>query len=194
MRKISLLFFLLPFLLSAQKLEYKLLIHGDEVGNLIAEHLHTESHDIYEVHSQGSVKILFTISSRYYSFSKLRNNELLYSKSILYKNEHLSDTVVVKKIKSKYYSETGMKTHKTQIIGNITYVANMLYFKEPVGVKKVFSEKKGYFVDLVAKPDHKYLLIDSKMNTENTYIYKNGKLVKAILDGGIVNFELELKP
>ncbi len=195
MRSLFFTFFILYAYLSlGQKQEYKLLVYGEDVGVLIAEHKQlNDNTDLYSVKSSGKVKIVFSISSKYYSYSKYKDNLLILSKSVLYKNHNLVDTVYVKKINDKYYKESSLKSNTSQILGNIKYSANMLYFIEPEGVKKVFSEKKGYFVDVEKVKPNEYILIDHKMNTKNKYFYKNGKLYKAELDGGIINFDLILK-
>jgi len=143
MQIIYIILLIIPTIAFSQKYSYKLLVYGEEVGILTAEKTKkNDNQTLYKVNSSGKVKMIFTISSKYSSLSKMKNNELIYSKSILYKNNNLIDTVVVKKINEKYYSETALKKHPTQIIGKITYVANMLYFTEPKGIKNRFPRRK----------------------------------------------------
>ena len=72
---------------------------------------------------------------------------------------------------------------------SIQYATILLYFKEPTDVQNCYSEQDGTMNTIVSLKNHSYKKINSK-GKENTYYYKNGILHKAIIDGGVINFEL----
>ena len=68
----------------------------------------------------------------------------------------------------------------------------MLYFEEPKGVDKTFSEQTGNFNVLRKINEGVYLKTNDK-GRENTYHYVNGKLSFIEVDGGIIGFEIRAR-
>ncbi|WP_286814338.1 MULTISPECIES: DUF6134 family protein [unclassified Maribacter] len=75
---------------------------------------------------------------------------------------------------------------------SIDYATILLYFKEPIGVDRCYSEQDGSFNTIISLGNHMYKKLNSK-GKENVYYYKDGALKKAIIDGGLVDFEITAK-
>jgi len=63
----------------------------------------------------------------------------------------------------------------------ITYCVVDLYFKEPLGITKVFSNMYAQMVELKRMDDGQYQLITPD-NNNSLYSYKNGKLINIEVD------------
>lgn len=75
------------------------------------------------------------------------------------------------------------------MIGPIDYTTILLYFKEPVNIDRCYSEQDGSLNSIIRLGDHSYKKINAK-GKENTYHYQNGVLTNAVIDGGIVRFNI----
>ncbi|WP_394357293.1 DUF6134 family protein [Dokdonia donghaensis] len=71
----------------------------------------------------------------------------------------------------------------------INYTTIQLYFEEPIGLTSCYSEQDGSINKLVALGNHSYKKVNAK-GLENLYFYKDGRLIKASIDGGVIQFEL----
>ena len=67
-----------------------------------------------------------------------------------------------------------------------------MYFEEPVTITRCYSEQEGDFNIITSLGNHKYKKVNSR-GKESFFFYKNGSLEKAVIDGGIVSFEMILK-
>lgn len=182
-------------LLSSQKtsstvLSFDILHKNKVVGNLVATK--TINEDVVNYHSftQIETKILTTIDIKY-------NYNVFFKKEQLYK----SDVNIL--LNGKAFAETNTlyangeyqvtkNKKQSKFKGLITYSTVLLYFKEPVKVKECYSEQDGSINDLVSLGNHKYKKVNAKGN-ENMYTYKNGVLYEATIDGGLINFVIQLK-
>lgn len=157
----------------------------------------------------GNLTATKTISDatiRYKSITAIKTRiikeiEVDYKYDVLYENERLKKSSVVIDVNDKPYAD--IITHKEQntyqiiknskkektVEGDIDYATILLYFKEPIGVDRCFSEQDGSFNSIVSLGNHVYKKINAK-NHENVYYYTDGFLQKAEINGGLIKFEL----
>jgi hypothetical protein len=67
-----------------------------------------------------------------------------------------------------------------------------LLFDEPLNIDEVFAKEHGDF-EMLTKTEVRVYKKTAKSGRENRYIYKEGKLQKAIIDGGAISFSIQLK-
>ncbi|MDO6603693.1 DUF6134 family protein [Arenibacter palladensis] len=117
-------------------------------------------------------------------------NDMLLKKTnvqITVNNKPHSETITL--WKDGYYQITENSNEENTIIEPIAYTTILLYFQEPVDIDRCYSEQDGSINHIVPLGNHTYKKINSQ-GKENTYYYNNGILKKAVIDGGIVNFEM----
>ena len=146
----------------------------------------------------------------YYHSSTIINTRIIKDISVNHKYEvtfvnkilERADADITVNNKPHTKTVTQWKNNKYQIIKNdknlsvlkdsIEYATIMLYFKEPINVDRCYSEQDGSFNTIISLGNHTYKKINSK-GKENVYYYKDGTLKKAIIDGGLINFEIMAK-
>lgn len=74
----------------------------------------------------------------------------------------------------------------------INYSTILMYFIEPENISFCFSEEDGSINTIIPLGNHTYKKINAK-GKENIYYYKNGKLIKAEIDGGLISFQMIAK-
>ena len=91
--------------------------------------------------------------------------------------------------KNGYYQITKNSNEENTLTEPIDYTTILLYFQEPVDIDRCYSEQDGSVNHIVALGNHTYKKINSQ-GKENTYYFNNGILKKAVIDGGIVSFDM----
>jgi hypothetical protein len=112
--------------------------------------------------------------------------------------EHSDMSVFVNK--KNYGTTTTKRTGNKYVMDNdgdeivieefpISYCGSMFVFFEPKGEVKSFSEKQGNFHDVKYLGNNVYEKTDPKGRI-NKYYYENGKLTKAEIDAGLIEFKI----
>ena len=78
---------------------------------------------------------------------------------------------------------------KEKIHDVITHTTIMLYFNEPLGIRKTHSEERGSFCKILSAGPDTYHKINAKGN-KNTYRYNNKLLRHLLIETTMVNFEM----
>ncbi|ADV50486.1 hypothetical protein Celal_3215 [Cellulophaga algicola DSM 14237] len=87
------------------------------------------------------------------------------------------------------YQITKNDKPEVAIKNTITYATVLLYFVEPLDITDCYSEQDGSFNTIISLGNHGYKKINAN-GKENEYYYKNGVLEKAVIDGGLIAFEM----
>lgn len=162
--------------------------HGNVIGQLTAK----QSSIGDKTHYKSTSKIEFRIG---------KEIQVLYSFDVNFIDEilQLSDAKIT--IDDKTFANTSTKWDNThyhitksgedQISHKepIRFSTIQLYFKEPLKLKRIFSEQQGSFNTIESIGNHIYKMTNSKGN-ESLYHYKQGKLIKAEIDGGLIEFQI----
>ena len=193
--------YILPFYLAllqlgnnsseATTLHFDILFKDEVVGNLEASKFLDDSMLRYSSTSSLGVKILKDFQVDY-------DFEVYFEDGMLKKSD--VDITINQKPHAQTSVEWTNKAYAIEVNGkkeavlkdSIVYSTIMLYFREPMGIERCFSEQNGSFNDLVALGKHRYKKINSK-GRENIYQYENGALKEANIDGGIVEFQMVAK-
>lgn len=168
-----LLFFITLLQAKAEKYQYEVILMGKKIGEMEISKLSGEQGERYVVQSESSAKVLFVKQESKVSFDVLyKGGSLLNS---IYISEKKDDNIVTKvnKVNNIYKVSFNEKSH--QVNEPIVFSSVLMYFKEPIGVTKVFVERLGNFLPLTksAPGQYEYLQPDG---TKSIYRYAQGKL------------------
>ncbi|MDO6492273.1 MULTISPECIES: DUF6134 family protein [unclassified Cellulophaga] len=171
-------------------LNFNILHKNKVVGSLVATKVINGDIISYHSFTQIQTKIITTVDLKY-DYNVTFNSDKLFNSNvnILLNGKSLAETSTLFR-NGEYLVTKNKKVLKLQ--DSIVYSTVLLYFKEPINVKECYSEQDGSFNTLVSLGNHKYKKINSKGN-ENVYVYKNGVLYEATIDGGLINFVIQLK-
>jgi hypothetical protein len=67
-----------------------------------------------------------------------------------------------------------------------------MYFKEPIGIKKLLYEVDGTFSEIKNTTPNTYVYKSSDGNV-NTYIFKNGKIQEIEVQVGLITVKIKRK-
>lgn len=159
---------------NAQVQDFYIIHRGDTVGLVYTEQ---KTPDI--LHTQYSIKsdvdVMFIIHLQIYTTMNVRfENGSLSSSDVVQKSNRgvFDGDVKTKWIKDKY---TVLKNGRSFYLNekSIKWTVSKLYFEEPTGINKIYSEEIGKFVELEKNSKNCYKL---KVNYPTSYCYENGKL------------------
>ncbi len=177
--------------ISATQLEnrYFDIIHNDKViGSLKAEKTTDDSKTLYESTTNITAMIIWETQINY-SYKVLFESGLLQTSDVdIFVNDKPRAQTYTRKQDSLYIVSRDNK--RPQFYKEpINYTTIQLYFEEPTVITSCYSEQDGSINKLVTLGNHSYKKVNAK-GRENLYFYKDGRLIKASIDGGIIQFEL----
>jgi hypothetical protein len=167
---------------SAQKRVYDVELFGKKIGSTVIERTDKGNGETeYKLSSSSRVSLLFTTKSSDLNFDVIYKNGILSSS--YYKN--VKDDVT--EIATVAYDGVKYIIHKGQDVLTfaqpIDFSIAVLYFVEPIGRPRIFSERLGQFVNF--KPLSKGVyqcVLDNGVS--NIYKYSNGVLYELEISKG----------
>ncbi len=195
MYKITFIFLLILFKLTCSfaqitNLKYRVIYKDKEVGTLLATKQISDSIIFYQNKTEIDTRVITKINLEY-KYDVIFENGLLNKSNVqieLNGKSRKNSKTILEKNKYHYYEDEDLSL---LISENINYTAAMLILEEPIGIQNVYSEENGTFHGLKKIEEHIYEKRGEK-NRINTYIYKNNILKKAIINAGIIEFQVEL--
>lgn len=174
--------------LTAQTLNYAVIIAGKKSGTLVVEHNKTDVNN-FMIRSEANFSVAFT--------------DINSTSEVNFKNGQLHKAWVLQKMNDKVREKTdithdGIQYHIQRkgedvinLKNNVLYSIAMLYHTEPVGRTTAFSERYGKFCPLKKIANHQYLL-DLPDGKKTTYTYKNGVCTKVQTKQMMMDVRFEL--
>jgi len=168
--------------LSAQKHTYDIELFGKKIGQTIVERNDKGNGEInYKLNSSSEVNILFTHKSSEMNFDiHYKDGKLLssYCKNV---KDDVTEIVSIAWNGTKYIIKKGEEV--LQLTQPLDFSAIQLYFLEPKGKTKIFSERIGEFCNFVKTAEGVY---QCKLNNgvTNIYKYRNGILYELEISKG----------
>ena len=179
---------LLVITCKAQHFEYEITSNDKVVGSLSLKITAGEFSTVYEVNSKTAISAL-QVDYSYQLLTEYRGNEFQASSLITYLNGNVNSTVKASRIGDKY---TVIKSGATSSYGKIiVYSEALLYTHEPKNIDYLYSEFLGGDKTVKKTGAHTYQFINEENGNTGTYTYKNGALVKAIINYGIIRFTIK---
>lgn len=177
-KSLSVLFFSLLTigLLSAQTRTYNVILSGDKIGSLVVTRTIKGAFTTYKLESKSEAKVLFTTKKNYVSMDvTYKDGKLLSANCKNEINDEVDNYANIFWDGSKYTITNEKKkfTYDTPV----TFSVISLYFSEPKGMTKLFTERIGEVYPLTALGEGRY---EYKIpnGDKNVYVYKNGELVE----------------
>lgn len=176
---------------SGQQHKFTIHLAGGNIGEINAELVEKNGIKYFEIVSEVNFKVLWKKYNRK-TDNKLTysNNKILESSSSIYFQYELEDSAYMKLNKDVYscYRFPDKKYDLDKF--EIEFPAALLYFKEPVGVDKIYSERFLDYCKVEAKEDHKYVIYLPN-GKENIYTYEKGLLKMVYVDRTWFNLEFK---
>ena len=182
---------LLSWSIVAQNHTYDIISKKDTLGILQVSKLMQGEHLVYYYHVDMKVKLLMNVHMKYTIKATYDNSRLLSANvdNIINEKSHHSSQM---KWQNSSYILTIKNKKPQKLEEEITYSGIRLFFDEPLGVDKVFSEyttKNGQ----LTKIDNGIYELTLHNGKKNRYFYKNEELVKATIYNSLIKFDLILR-
>ncbi len=181
----SLLFsVLLVYTLSAssQKLAFDIILFGKKIGQTVVEKIdHGHGEISYKLHSSSEANLLFTKKTSAMNFDIVYKEGNFFSSYCKNVKDGVAEVVTIEWNGSRYVIKKGAETFNLN--QSLDYTAIQLYFSEPVGKSKIFSERLGEFCNFVKTSEGEYVC-KLENGVTNTYRYKYGKLYELEMSKG----------
>ena len=172
----------------SQTLHYKITSNDSYIGKLEVTKSTTNNLLQIEVLSQVKVNLFIAIDFTYKLNCTYKNNELLFSSVTTYVNGKVHSTTTTEK-DGAYYSVT-KDEHPLKYLDKIFYSGALLYFTEPKGVTKIFSEFDGISKPITEINKNEYQIRNPKNDHLSEYRYKNGILQSSVNHHRLMTFTL----
>lgn len=173
---------LLSFSLSAQKHIYDVELFGKKIGSTIIERIDNGNGTVeYKLSSTSEVNILFSKKTSAMNFDVVYKNGILFSSYCKNVKDDVTEIATMLWDGTKYIIKKGEEVlTQTQ---PLDFSSIQLYFIEPKGRPKIFSERLGEFCSFTASGGGVY---ECKLanGVSNTYRYKNGILYELEMSKG----------
>lgn len=157
----------------AQKLQYDVILMGKKIGEMSLSKSYGEHGERYIMNSESSAKVLFVKQDSKVNFDVLyKGGSMIKS---LYVSEKKDDNIITKVNKENNLYKVSYNNQASHVKENIVFSSILLYFKEPIGINRVFVERIGDFLPLkkTAPGEYEYLQPDG---TRSIFRYSQGKL------------------
>jgi len=167
---------------SAQELYYTVDMRGKEIGKIKAIITQTPNSKTFTVLSEVNFKVLWK------KYQRISNNYVVYENDNLveifagvYINNDLEDSVTLTHDGETYYSYRHPDESLPITDPSVNFASIELYFSEPVGIEKIYSEQHLTYCPLEKYDSHKYKLLLPNGDF-NTYTYEDSQLVEVVVD------------
>ena len=183
MKKLLLpLLFMFSLLLNAQKHTYDIELFGKKIGETIVERIDKGNHEEqFKLTSTSEVNILFTHKTSLMIFDITYKDGKLFSSYCKNVKDGVTEIVTIAWNGTKYVIKKGEEA--LQLTQPLDFSAVQLYYTEPKGKAKIFSERLGEFCNFAKTAEGVYQCKLSNGVT-NIYRYKNGVLYELEMSKG----------
>lgn len=173
---------------SEKKLSFDMIWRGKSVGTLYATQKNIDSKTYYQSSTNIQIKFIKTFDINY-EYDVVFDNQILQTAHVDINYNGNNHAQADTKRKNDEYQVTKDGKLEATFKEIVQYSTISMYFKEPINIKRCYSEQEGDFNTITHLGNSKYKKVNSK-GKESFFFYKNGSLEKAIIDGGIVSFEM----
>jgi hypothetical protein len=193
MRIICFLSILLSSLTSsiAQNIRYDVVKGSRNLGSMEVVKKVTDNTTNYKVESNVEIKVLLTFKIYYFLEEFFENRSLKKGNAHNTLNDKMQKQSVVLGDNERYVINLNGEVHKFNE-GNITYSIPHLYYEEPVGKEKVFSQQFAGYLPILKVAEHTYEV--ESPDGANVYKYDaNGRCVEVKVSRTFATFYFLIK-
>ena len=171
-----------PAGLLAQTHRFAVHLAGKEIGTVTASLTETNTTQTYQIHSDVTFKVLWK------SYNRITSNRVTYKDEVVqtsysgvYMNNDMEDSSRVS-LFNRTYDCYRYPDEKFQLIdAPVQFSTAKLYFSEPVGIPRIYSELFLSFCPLEDQGNHRYKLYLPN-GSVNYYTYADSKLIEVLVD------------
>ncbi len=175
-------FFLFSVTLFAQKHVYDVELFGKKIGQTIVERIDKGNGEVlFKLQSKSDVNILFTHKTSVMNTDVIYKDGKLISSYCKNVKDGVTEIVSVAWNGTKYIIKKGEEA--LQLTQLLDFSSILLYYGEPVGKTKIFSERLGQICSFVKTAEGEY---ECKLanGITNIYRYKKGVLYELEMSKG----------
>ncbi|MBP6732810.1 MAG: hypothetical protein KA149_12165 [Chitinophagales bacterium] len=175
-------FLILSLVVVAQKKTYDVELFGKKIGSTVVERIDKGGGVVqYKLSSNSEVNILFTHKTSIMVFDITYKDGKLLSSYCKNVKDDVTEIVTLTWEGTRYVIKKGEEI--LQLNHMVDFSAIQLYFIEPLGKSKIFSERLGEFCSFIKKSEGVY---ECKLasGVTNIYKYKNGMLYEMEMSKG----------
>ncbi len=167
---------------AAQKHIYDVILFGNKIGQTVVERIDKGNGEVqYKLNSSSEVTILFNKKTSAMVFDVLYKDGKLMNSYVKNVKDGVTEIVNILWQETKYVIRKGVET--MQLTQAVNFSAVQLYFTEPVGMTRIFSERLGnYCAFKNTAPGVYECKLDNGVN--NIYKYRNGVLYELEMSKG----------
>lgn len=191
---LSILFFFFSILAKAQstQMNYKIIRGGNYIGHLQLEKKIVGTKSNLMLTSEIKTHLLFLITVLVKESAIFENGKLIYSSQFRKTNGATKMDKQTLFVEDKYViTENGEKEKLNLPLIECNVLS--LYFKEPLTVKAVYSDKEQCYINLTKMNDGGYKIKFADGNT-NSFYYKNGVCTKVKINNPFYSIEIIHQP
>ncbi len=176
---------------SEKKLSFDMIWRGKSVGTLYATQKKVDSKTYYKSSTNIQIKFIKTFDINY-EYDVVFDNQILQTADVDINYNGNNHAQANTKRKNNEYQVIKDGELENTFKETVRYSTIAMYFEEPVNIERCYSEQEGDFNTITHLGNHKYKKVNPK-GKESFFYYKSGSLEKAVIDGGIVSFEMVLR-
>lgn len=177
---------------SGQKLNYKVVRNGNEIGWMKLERTWTDNICSMTLNSAVKFRLLFSFNAAVIEKADFSNGKLIFSKQYHKTNDNVKLNKQTSFTADHYEVTKENKKEKLDFPG-IYYNLLCLYFIEPVSVKRVYCDKQECFVNITKTKDGGYKVIFPNGDS-NCYYYTHGTCSRIEIEHSFYSAQVILKP
>jgi uncharacterized protein DUF6134 len=174
--------FIFSLALNAQKHLYDVELFGKKIGSTTVERIDKGDGVVeYKLESHSEVNILFTKKTSVMNMDAVYKNGQMISSYVKNVKDDVTEIVTIAWDGARYIIKKGQET--LQLKQAVDFSNSLLYFIEPVGRQRIFSERLGQFCGFKTVSTGVY---ECKLDNgvDNIYRYKNGLLYELEMSKG----------
>lgn len=171
-----------------QEIIYHAFRNGNKIGVLTVNQNCEGERCKYLLNNKVTIKFLITVDIELQFACLYQKGSLIYADIKELRNGSVRDKSYLCWQKDKYLFSKDTDTTTIQL-SQQSYSTTVMYFKEPVGLTEVFSERFGKYLDLKQIDTHTYDLVLPN-NSTNTFFYENGECNKIHINHTMGKVEL----
>ncbi|MFD2542256.1 DUF6134 family protein [Lacinutrix gracilariae] len=168
-------------------LYFDIVLKDKVIGQLQAAKTHQDAKVLYQSTTNITTRIIKEVNVNYQYHVTFNDNSLKKADVYITVNNKPHAETTTQWLGNHYVIK--QNDSEKSLKQSINYSTILMYFTEPKNIKHCFSEEDGSLNTIVPLGNHTYKKINAK-GKENIYYYKNGKLNKAEIDGGLIRFQI----
>lgn len=176
------LFLMLCLIVGAQKRNYDVELFGKKIGSTTVERIDKGGGVVqFKLYSNSEANILFTKKTSTMVFDITYKDGKLLSSYCKNVKDGVTEIVTLTWEGTRYVIKKGEEV--LQLNHMVDFSAIQLYFTEPIGKARIFSERLGQFCNFIKVAEGVY---ECKLasGVTNIYRYKNGQLYEMEMSKG----------